>query len=168
MTIGACGMYIVPVVLPAVQAEFGIPRADATLPYSLLMISFGVGGLLMGRLADRHGIMIPLLIAGAALGLGFGLAATTTSLTPFMLVHGLFIGLLGSAAMFAPLIADTSLWWVRRRGIAVAICASGNYLGGVIWPPVIQYFVEQVGWRQTYFGLGLFCFVAVTALALLM
>ena len=82
MTIGACGMYIVPVVLPAVQAEFGIPRADATLPYSLLMISFGVGGLLMGRLADRHGIMIPLLIAGAALGLGFGLAATTTSLLP--------------------------------------------------------------------------------------
>ena len=168
MTIGACGMYIVPVVLPAVQAEFGIPRADATLPYSLLMISFGVGGLLMGRLADRHGIMVPLLIAGAALGLGFGLAATTTSLTPFMLVHGLFIGLLGSAAMFAPLIADTSLWWVRRRGIAVAICASGNYLGGAIWPPVIQYFVERVGWRQTYFGLGLFCFVAVTALALLM
>ena len=168
MTIGACGMYIVPVVLPAVQAEFGVPRADATLPYSLLMISFGVGGLLMGRLADRHGIMVPLLIAGAALGLGFGLAATTTSLTPFMLVHGLFIGLLGSAAMFAPLIADTSLWWVRRRGIAVAICASGNYLGGAIWPPVIQYFVEQVGWRQTYFGLGLFCFVAVTALALLM
>jgi MFS family permease len=57
---------------------------------------------------------------------------------------------------------------VRRRGIAVAICASGNYLGGTIWPPVIQHFVEQGGWRQTYFGLALFCFVAVTALALFM
>jgi MFS family permease len=168
MTIGACGMYVVPVVLPALQAEFGVDRAAATLPYALLMISFGVGGLIMGRLADRHGIMVPLLIAGAALGLGFGFAATTTSLPAFMLAHGLLIGLLGSGAMFAPLIADTSLWWARRRGIAVAICASGNYLGGTIWPPVIQQFVEQVGWRQTYIGLGLFCFVTITALAFFM
>jgi MFS family permease len=112
--------------------------------------------------------MIPLLIGGAGLGLGFALAAATGSLTTFMLAHGLLIGLVGSAATFAPLIADTSLWWARRRGIAVAICASGNYLGGTIWPPVIQHFVEQAGWRQTYFGLGLFCFVTVTALALLM
>jgi MFS family permease len=168
MTIGACGMYIVPVVLPAVQAEFGVQRAEAAMPYSLLMVSFGLGGLMMGRLADRYGVMIPLLIGGAGLGLGFALAAATGSLTTFMLAHGLLIGLVGSAATFAPLIADTSLWWARRRGIAVAICASGNYLGGTIWPPVIQHFVEQAGWRQTYFGLGLFCFVTVTALALLM
>jgi MFS family permease len=86
----------------------------------------------------------------------------------FMAVHGILIGLLGSASMFGPLIADTSLWWVRRRGIAVAICASGNYLGGAVWPPVIQHYVEEFGWRQTYFALGLFCFVVVTALALLM
>jgi MFS family permease len=168
MMIGACGMYIVPVVLPALQAEFGVERAAATLPYSLLMVSFGVGGLVMGRLADRHGIMVPLLIAGVALGVGFALAGTTTTLTTFMLVHGLLIGLFGTAALFAPLIADTSHWWVRRRGIAVAICASGNYLGGAIWPTIIQHLVDAVGWRQTYFGLGFFCFVTVTALALLM
>jgi MFS family permease len=167
-TIGASGMYIVPVVLPAVQAEFGVARAAATMPYSLLMISFGLGGLMMGRLADRHGVMVPLLIGGAGLGIGFSLAAVADSLAGFMLVHGVLIGLLGSAAMFAPLIADTSLWWVRRRGIAVAICASGNYLGGTLWPPIIQYFVEQVGWRDTYLGLGLFCAVSVTGLALFM
>jgi MFS family permease len=168
MMVGACGMYIVPVVLPAVQAEFGVERAAATLPYSLLMVSFGIGGLIMGRLADRYGIAVPLLIAGSALGIGFALAGTTTTLTTFMLAHGLLIGLFGTAALFAPLIADTSHWWVRRRGIAVAICASGNYLGGAIWPTIIQHLVEQVGWRQTYFGLGVFCFVTVTALALLM
>src|SRR5688572_31991122 len=110
----------------------------------------------MGRLADRYGVMVPLLIGAAGLGLGFAMASTTHSLIPFMLAHGVLIGLLGSSAMFAPLIADTSLWWVRRRGIAVAICASGNYLGGALWPPVIQHYVEEVGWRQTYFGLGLF------------
>jgi MFS family permease len=151
-----------------VQAEFGVARADAALPYSLLMIGFGIGGLIMGRLADRYGVMVPLLIGAAGLGAGFAVAGTTHSLSGFMLAHGLLIGLLGSAAMFAPLIADTSLWWVRRRGIAVAICASGNYLGGALWPPVIQHYVEQLGWRQTYFGLGLFCFLAVTALAFFM
>ena len=168
MTVGACGMYIVPVVLPAVQAEFGVARADAALPYSLLMIGFGVGGLIMGRLADRYGVMVPLLIAGTCLGAGLALAGTTQSLASYMLAHGVLIGLLGSAALFAPLIADTSLWWVRRRGIAVAICASGNYLGGALWPPIIQRYTEQHGWRHTYFALGLFCFVVVTGLALLM
>jgi MFS family permease len=168
MMVGACGMYVVPVVLPALQAEFGVDRAAATLPYSLLMVSFGIGGLVMGRLADRYGITVPLLIAGSSLGLGFACAGTTTTLTTFMLAHGVLIGLFGTAALFAPLIADTSLWWVRRRGIAVAICASGNYLGGTIWPPIIQRLVEEFGWRHTYFGLALFSFVTVTALALLM
>ena len=167
-TVGACGMYVVPVTLPTVQAEFGVARADASLPYSMLMIGFGLGGLLMGRLADRFGVMVPLLIGGAGLGAGFALAAMTQSIAMFMLPHGLLIGLLGASAMFAPLIADTSLWWVRRRGIAVAICASGNYLGGTVWPPIIEHYVVQLGWRQTYLWLGLFCFVAVTALALFM
>ena len=165
-TIGACGMYIVPVVLPSVQAEFGVARADASVPYSALMIGFGIGGLIMGRLADRFGIMVPLLIGAAGLGLGFAAAGTAGSIWTFMLAHGLLIGFLGCSAMFAPLIADTSLWFVRRRGIAVAICASGNYLGGSIWPGIVQHFVETVGWRQTYFGLGLFCFLAITSLAL--
>lgn len=168
MTVGACGMYVVAVVLPAVQAEFGVSRADASLPYTFLMIGFGVGGVMMGRLADRFGVMVPLLIGGAGLGLGFALAAVSSNVWMFSLAHGLFIGFLGSAATFAPLLADTSLWFVRRRGFAVAVCASGNYLGGAIWPPIVQHFVETVGWRQTYLGLGLFSFVAMTALALLM
>ena len=80
----------------------------------------------------------------------------------------MLIGFLGCSANFAPLIADTSLWFVRRRGLAVAICASGNYLGGTIWPGIVHHYVEAVGWRETYFGLGVFCFVAMTALALCM
>ncbi len=168
MTVGASGMYVVAVVLPAVQAEFGVARADASLPYTLLMIGFGIGGMLMGRLADRFGVMVPLLIGAAGLGLGYVAAAMAGNIWTFTLAHGFLIGLLGSSATFAPLLADTSLWFVRRRGIAVAVCASGNYIGGAIWPPIVQHFVETVGWRQTYFGLGLFSFVAMAALALLM
>ena len=168
MTVGASGMYIVPVVLPAVQAEFGVARADASMPYSLLMIGFGVGGLLMGRLADRFGVMVPLLIGGACMGAGFAIAANAQGIGTFNVAHGLLIGLFGSSATFSPLLADTSLWWVKRRGIAVAVCASGNYLGGAIWPPIAQHLIEQFGWRQAYLGMGLFAFVVMTSLALFM
>ncbi|MGZ5091908.1 MAG: MFS transporter [Burkholderiales bacterium] len=168
MMIGASGMYIVPVVLPALQAEFGIARADASMPYSLMMIGFGLGGVLMGRLADRYGVMVPLLIGAAGLGLGFCVAGSAGNIWTFALAHGLLIGFMGCSATMAPLIADTSLWFVRRRGIAVAICASGNYIGGAVWPQTVQHFVESVGWRQTYFGLGIFCFVTMTLLALCM
>ena len=168
MTVGASGMYVVAVVLPAVQAEFGVARADASLPYTMLMIGFGVGGLLMGRLADRFGVMVPLLIGAVGLGGGSIIAGFAPNIWVFAIVHGLLIGLAGASSTFAPLIADTSLWFERRRGIAVAICASGNYLGGTIWPTIVQHYVDTVGWRQTYIGLGIFCFVVMTSLALLM
>jgi MFS family permease len=168
MTLGAGGMYVVPVVLPAVQAEFGIARAEASMPYSLLMIGFGVGGLVMGRLADRFGVMVPLLIGATCLGTGFVVAGNAPGIGTFNLAHGLLIGLCGSAATFSPLIADTSLWWVRRRGIAVAVCASGNYVGGAVWPPIVQHFVEAYGWRQTYVGMGIAMGVTMALLALTM
>jgi MFS family permease len=168
MTLGALGMYGVSVVLPEVQRDFGITRADASTPYALLMLGFGVGGLFMGRLADRFGVMVPLLVGAVGIGSGFIVASQAQDIGTFNAAHGVLIGLFGSAATFSPLLADTTLWWVKRRGIAVAICASGNYLGGAIWPPVVQHFTETVGWRQTYWGLGIFCFVVMTALALTM
>ncbi len=166
MTIGSSGMYVVAVVMPSVQAEFGVARADASLPYMLLMVGFGVGGVLMGRLADRFGVMVPILVGSLGLGAGFIGAGMSGSITMFALAHGVLLGLLGSSATFAPLVADTSLWFVRRRGIAVAICASGNYLAGAIWPPVVQHFVETVGWRQSYIGLGVLCALSMPLLAL--
>ena len=168
MTIGSSAMYVVAVVLPSVQAEFGVARADASLPYTLLMIGFGVGGIFMGRLADRHGIVVPLLIGAGGLGAGFVAAGLAGNVWTFAIAHGLLLGLVGSSASFAPLVADTSLWFVKRRGIAVAICASGNYVAGAIWPPIVQHFVETVGWRQTYVGLGIFSAVGMASLALFM
>src|SRR5512144_1964939 len=168
MTCGASGMYVVAVVLPAVQAEFGVARADASMPYTLLMIGFGIGGMMMGKLADRFGVMIPLLIGGVGIGAGYGLAAIAPNIWTFALIHGVLIGFLGNSATFAPLIADTSLWFVKRRGIAVAICASGNYLGGALWPPIVEHLVATTGWRHTYFLLSVFSAVAMTGLALFM
>ncbi len=167
-TIGGCGMYVVVVVLPAVQAEFGVARAGASLPYTMTMIGFGIGGILMGRLTDRFGIVVPVTIGAVSLAAGFALAASAGSVWTFALAQGLLIGMLGSSATFSPLVTDTSFWFVRRRGIAVAICASGNYLAGTVWPPIVQHFVETVGWRQTYVGIGVFCLVTMVPLAQLL
>ena len=166
MTIGSGAMYDIAVVLPAVQAEFGATRADASLPYTLMMVGFGLGGIAMGKLADRFGVMWVVLLGSAGLGSGFIVAGLAGNLTGFSLAHGLLLGALGSSATFAPLVADTSLWFVRRRGIAVAICASGNYVAGAIWPPIVQHFVQTAGWRPTYIGLGLFCAVTMPLLAI--
>ncbi len=168
MTIGSAGMYVVSVTLPVVQADFGVTRAEASLPYTLLMIGFGIGCVLMGRLADRFGIVTVILIGAVSLGLGFAACGWVGSITGFAIVHGLLLGLFGISATFVPLVADTSLWFVKRRGVAVAVCASGNYLAGAIWPPVVQHFVETVGWRPTYVGLGLFSFTAMVLLAMAM
>ena len=164
-TLGGVSLWSVVVVLPAVQAEFGVDRAAASLPYTLTMVGFAVGGVLMGRLADRFGVMLPALIGAVALSIGYVAAGYATSLWQFALAHGLLIGLFGGAATFGPIVADTSLWFTRRRGIAVAIAASGNYLAGTVWPPIVQHFVQTVGWRQTHIGIGVLCAITMIPLA---
>ena len=165
MTVGSAGMYVVSVMLPAVQADFGVTRAQASLPYTTLMIGFGLGCVLGGKLADRYGIVPVILLGAVSLGVGFVACGYVDSITGYAVVQGLFVGLFGSSMTFVPLVADTSLWFVKRRGIAVAVCASGNYLAGAIWPPVVQHFIETVGWRPTYIGLGIFSFISMAALA---
>jgi MFS family permease len=167
-TIGGVGMWSAVVVLPSVQAEFGLARGPASLPYTLTMIGFAFGGVLLGRLADRRGVLLPLLVGAGALAAGYVAAAHATGLWGFAIAHGLLIGMFGSSASFSPLLADISHWFVRRRGIAVAICASGNYLAGAIWPPVLHQATEALGWRQAYIGVGLFCALAMPPLALML
>jgi MFS family permease len=166
-TIGGVGMWSVIVALPAVQAEFGVARSAASLPYTATMIGFGLGGMLMGRLSDRFGIMIPVAVGAIALALGGKVAASAATLWQLTLAQGLLIGL-GSSATFGPLMADTSMWFTRRRGIAVGIIASGNYVAGAVWPPILQHFIATVGWRETYFGIGLLCVTSMLPLALML
>jgi MFS family permease len=136
-TLGGVGMWSFMVLLPAVQAEFGIGRAEASLPFTLATIGFASGGVAMGRLADRFGIAVPLALGTVLLAMGYLAVGYSSSLGQVALAHGLLIGI-GCSATFGPLMSDISHWFVRRRGIAVAIAAAGNYLAGTIWPPVGQ------------------------------
>jgi MFS family permease len=166
-TIGGVGMWSVVVVLPSMQADFGVDRAAASLPYTLTMFGFAGGGVLLGQLADRFGVTVPVILSTIMLGAGYVAVGYSGSLWQVAIAHGLLIGV-GTSATFAPLMADISHWFVRRRGIAVAVAASGNYLAGTIWPPVVQHFTEVYGWRTTYVGIGIFCFVTMLPLALLL
>ncbi|NBQ77024.1 MAG: MFS transporter, partial [Acetobacteraceae bacterium] len=167
-TIGGVGMWSVVVALPAVQAEFGTGRGSASLPYTLVMLGVAAGGLVMGRFSDRRGIAFPLLIGAVALGLGYGLAALSPTIWVFIIIHGLLIGALGSSASFGPLISNTSLYFTKRRGLAVALCACGNYFGGALWPQLVHYGIEHYGWRMTHVAIGIICFVCLVPLALLL
>ena len=163
-TIGSVGMWSFVVALPAVQADFGVARGDASLPFTLTMIGFGAGGIVMGRLADRFGVVRPLLIGLVALVCGYLLSVFATNIWQFALAQAL-IGL-GASGSFGPLMTDISHWFEKRRGIAVAIASCGNYLSGAIWPPLIQYFISTQGWRPTHVGIALIC--AVTMVPLIM
>ena len=166
--LGGVGMWSVVVALPAVQTEFGVARADASLPFTLTTIGFGVGGVLMGRLSDRIGIVAPVMIGGVSLGLGYALVALSQGLTQFAVAYGVLIGMFGTAATFAPLMADISKWFERRRGIAVALCASGNYIAGAVWPPIVEYLIRTQGWRAAHLWIGAVCVVTIVPLSLLL
>jgi MFS family permease len=163
-TVGSVGMWSFVVLLPAVQADFGIARGEASLPYTLTMIGFGAGGILTGRLADRFGIVLPVILGGVLLGAGYMASGMAGTIWQLALAQGL-LGF-GSAATFGPLMTDISHWFARRRGIAVAIASCGNYLSGVIWPPLIQHFIASDGWRPTQIGIGAICVAVILPLAL--
>jgi MFS family permease len=166
--LGGVGMWSVVVALPAVQAEFGVARGGASLPFTLTTIGFGVGGVLMGKISDRFGIVVPVLLGACALGAGYVLTSIAGSLSQFALAYGLCIGMLGGASTFVPLMADIARWFERRRGIAVALCASGNYIAGAFWPPVVGFLIQTMGWRAAHWWIGIFCVVSMVPLALLL
>ncbi|HEV2573806.1 MAG TPA: MFS transporter [Beijerinckiaceae bacterium] len=165
-TIGSIGMWSFVVALPAVQADFAVQRNQASLPYTLTMVGFAFGGVFMGRLADRFGVFVPLLIGALALSLGYVASSMMPTLPLYALMH-IIVGF-GASASFAPLMADISLWFARRRGIAVALASVGNYLAGTLWPPLLQAFIATQGWRAVHFAVGIACLVTLLPLAFLM
>ena len=168
MTIGGAGMFTIVVALKPVAAEFGASRSAASIAYAVTTVGFGVGGVMMGRWADRAGVMLPALFGTVCLALGFVLAGRAESMGQLYLAQGLLIGLMGNAAVFAPLVADITHWFTQRRGIAVAIVISGNYLAGTVWPPITQYGIDLWGWRDTFTGIGIFCLLTMLPLSVLL
>ncbi|MEL7280501.1 MAG: MFS transporter [Pseudomonadota bacterium] len=164
--VGNVGMWVIILMLPDIQAEFDVNRADASLPYTGLMVGFAVGNLVFGRVVDRFGITKAMSAAALLVASGMALSAISPSILVLTFVQ-FFVGL-GTAASFGPLIADVSLWFLKRRGIAVAITASGNYLAGAIWPVLLVGTLAEDGWRAVYILLAIITLLVVIPLALVL
>ena len=168
MTLGCSAMYAGVMVLEPLALELGTGRGNSSLIYGSFMIGFALGGVFMGRLADRMGIMIPALIGSLALPAGFYLAAHASSILEICLAFSLLCGFLGSSFSMAPLIADISHWFNRRRGLAVGIAFSGSYVAGAIWPPILQRMFDAQGWRESFVDLALLTLILMALLSLLL
>ena len=166
--IGLCAPTILFVALKPIAADLGTARAVPSMAYSLLMIGTGIGGIAMGRWMDRYGVMQPVLFGSLMICLGALLASHAEGKWSLFIATGLLMGLLGKAAMIAPLVANVTRWFDRRRGLAVAIITSGQGLAGTVWPPIVQYFNDLVGWRGTFLYFAVFGAATMVPLALLL
>ena len=167
MTLGGSVMYASITVLAPISEEFGGGRAVGSLPFTVFMVCFGVGGVLMGRMSDRIGILSTALFGCVCLAIGLLMAAQATTMVQFLLALGL-CGLLGASFTFAPLVADISHWFTARRGLAVGVVITGNYLAGAVWPPIQQALYDSQGWRATFVDLSLLTIVAMLPLSALL
>ena len=162
--VGNAGMWAIILVLPSVQSEFGIDRASASLPFTLTMLGFALGNFYMGKLADRYNISTVLLFSSIILALCFIFAAQSSSILSLALIQ--FVIGFGTGASFGPVIADTSIWFLQKRGIAVALAASGNYLSGVVWPILTRDLLLNYGWRSVYLVLAIAAVLIMAPLSL--
>jgi MFS family permease len=166
-TMGAVGMWGVVVVFPAVQAEFAVSRADVSLSYTTTMLGFGAGSILLGRLIDTRGAFVTMLLSSLLLSGGYAAAAFAPNLWLFAAAQGLLIGT-GAGAAFIPLVADTSHWFAKRRGLAMAICASGNYIGGALWPKITEILIRGYDWRTSYLAIAAICLAVMLPTCLML
>jgi MFS family permease len=160
-SIGAVGMWSVVVALPVVQTEFSATRGAVSLAFTMTMMGFGLGGVVTGRITDRVGIVAAIGLSIVFLGLSYIAASLSATLWQFILIS--FLMGLGTSTTFAPLMAEVSHWFERYRGLAVTIVASGSYVAGTLWPPLVNWGIAAVGWRATHIAIGIFC---ATAMAL--
>ena len=156
------------VALKPIAADLDAVRAVPSMAYSLMMIGTGIGGIAMGRWMDRYGVMQPVLFGAVMICLGALLASHAEGRWSLYIATGLLMGLLGKAAMVAPLVANVTRWFDRRRGLAVAIITSGQGLAGAVWPTVVQHFNELVGWRGTFLYFGVIAAATMVPAAFLL
>ena len=165
-TIGSVGVWAIIIVLPLVQADLGIDRSTASLLYALTMVGFAAGNLIVGRFVDHFGFFPSLLITTGFTTIGF-LGASYSSSVEILTIWQVLVGF-GAAIGFGPLMADISHWFQKRRGIALAVAASGNYLSGAIWPIALKSVLEEQGWRYAYFLIAIIVLVTLIPLSLLL
>jgi MFS family permease len=159
MSFGAA--WITAVALKDIAGEVDGVRSVPALANALAWLGAGVGGVIMGRIADRVGTRWTVACGALMIACGLTLSSLGPS-WPLWVGHGLFIGLIGLGGINAPLYVYVSRWFDKRRGSALALISSGTYLAGALWPPVFERAVAMIGWRETMLWYaGLECLIVV-------
>jgi len=125
-----------------------------------------VGGVLCGLLAGRFGQRAVAILGGVAIFAGLAIAALAEPWS-LLLGIGVGVGLFGNGALFPPMLAYVSLWFDRRRGTALALVSSGQYVAGFVWPTVFERTIAAFGWQLTMLVYGVFASAIVVTLAAL-
>ncbi len=152
--ISSGSMFLISVTLKDFTSEFGWPREIPSLAFSLQFIGGGFGGIVMGYAYDRLGPVVPPLTASLSVTLGAFLTVFVSEPWHLYVIYLFLFGFFGQGSLYAPLLANISRWYERRRGMAVGIVSSGQSLAGIIWPAVFGYIVAWIGWRNGYIGFG--------------
>ena len=160
------GMWAVITIMPSLEADFDTARSATSLPFTLNMIGFALGNFLIGRIIDRFGVTLSVIAAAMASGAAYFLSSQVNDFYLLTALH-LLLGF-GTAAGFGPLISDISHWFLRHRGIAVALIASGNYLAGGVWPLFLSDILLEQGWRDAYQMLAVLTLIVIIPLAFLL
>jgi MFS family permease len=164
------GPWIAIVALKAIAAETGGARSIPSFASSLAWFGAGLGGIGMGYLADRYGVRWTVMFGSAMMAVGLAISVYGQDLlgksVALYVGHGVFMGLLGNAGLNAPLYVYVSRWFDRRRGSALALIASGQYIAGALWPPVFERLIAGYGWRQTMLMFAAFQVAIILPLAL--
>ena len=168
LVLGNGALFLLVVSMKDIAASFGWPRSVPSFAYSLQFIGGGVGGIVMGWWLDRAGMGWPALVGAVMIGTGAVLVSMAANEWEFYLVYGLVIGLLGQAALYVPLVANATRWFVRRRGIAVGLVTSGQSVAGALWPPLFECGLATWGWRDTYLFYGVASMAVMVPLSLLL
>lgn len=133
------------------QEALGIERAVVALAGALIWVGTGAGGILMGWLADRIGLRTTVAIGACMIAGGLALSSTG-SIWALYVGQGLMVGFLGGGGVYPPLLVYVSRWFDRRRGTAIALISSGQYVAGVAWPALFERGISSVGWQLVMLG----------------
>jgi MFS family permease len=166
MFAGTGSVYLLVATLKPIALEFGWPRTVPSIAYALQYLGGGLGGILMGSWMDRAGMAWPALLGATMIGAGSCLTGELSAAWQLFVIYGVMMGLAGRASLFAPLMANISIWFERRRGMAVGIVGSGQAVAGALWPALFQTGIQAVGWRETAFAYGVFVLATMVPMSL--
>jgi MFS family permease len=146
------------------QAEFGWSRALISGASSLAFLIMGAVGILAGRLNDRIGPRIIIVVSGISFGIGYLLMSRMQALWQLYLLYGILVGI-GFSTHDVITLSTVTRWFIRRRGMMSGIVKVGTGAGQLLVPLIATWLIAVFGWRSAYLIIGALSLAALVAAA---